>query len=694
MLKNRSYASLALAVAIATAVGPPTLFKQVPAQAQLVAATFSLPETVPDGTQIKISSGADSMTVISEALKQKFEGDFSGTAVEVNTVGADAAIQDVLAGNVDLAAISRPLTPEEEAQGLVAETVHRVKIAVVVGANNAFSGTLAGDQFADMFRGEITDWSEVGGTGSLTFVDRPDTSDTRKALAGYPVFKAGPFETGANANQLEEDSNTALAEALGDTGIGYMLASELEGVSGIRVLEMHKTLPSDPRYPFSQPFSYVYKGDASPAVSAFLGYATAEPGQSAVQSVAGDGLGSVSDVVQSASNAAGETAGAVGDAANEAKNAAGETASAIGDAANEAKNAAGDALNDAAGAAGNALNDATGAAGDAAGQAGEAIEQTTPDAAAGAAGNIAEEASKGFGSLRWLFLIPIALAGLWLWLSRGKATPEAAVGADEDLDPSLTADGVGGTGSAGTPGISNLGKAVTGGAALAGGAGAAAMGMANRTKNTATNAAQGTVEGLQGKVGGALGGLKGKVGDLQGKASGAMGDLPGKAGGAMGDLQGKVGDLPGKAGDAVNKVTDLPAKGGNWAAGAAGAAAAGAAGLGGMAAKARQKATEGIDSAQNLAGDAAGTVQEGVQGRLHGMETPLTQAQKRMADMADQVSEGSRNLADRAQGQVQNLQGKVDGIKQQSSDKVINLYKDGTQQVSDVADEIIDTPES
>ncbi|MEM8806366.1 MAG: substrate-binding domain-containing protein, partial [Cyanobacteria bacterium P01_G01_bin.38] len=404
MLKNKSYASLALAVAIATTVGTPALLKPGSAQAQLSAATFTLPETVPDGTQLKISSGADSMTVISEALKQKFEGDFSGTAVEVNPVGADAAIQDVLAGNADLAAISRPLTPEEEAQELVAETIHRVKIAVVVGANNTFSGFLGGEQFAGMFRGEITDWAEVGGTGSLTFVDRPDTSDTRKSLASYPVFKAAPFETGANTNQLSEDSNTALAEALGNTGIGYMLVSELEGVSGIRVLEMHQTLPSDPRYPFSQPFSYVYKGEASPAVSAFLGYATADPGQAAVQSVAGDGLGSlpsVSNAVQSASNTAGETANAIGEAAN------------------EAKDAAGNALNDAAGAAG----DAKDAAVDTAGQLGDAAEQTTPDAAAEALGTVAdEEAGEVFAPWRWLFLIPIGLAGLWLWLSRGKAT--------------------------------------------------------------------------------------------------------------------------------------------------------------------------------------------------------------------------------------------------------------------------------
>ncbi|MEO0457576.1 MAG: substrate-binding domain-containing protein [Cyanobacteria bacterium P01_A01_bin.114] len=593
MLKNRFYASLAVAVAIAA--GTPALLKLVPAHAQLAAATFNLPETVPDGTQLKISSGADSMTAISEALKQKFESDFSGTAIAVTTVEADAAIQDVLAGNADLAAISRPLTPEEEAQGLVAETIHRVKIGIVVGEGNPFRGNLSGGQFASMFRGEITDWSEVGGTGSLIFIDRPDTSDTRKALGSYPVFETAPFESGANTTKLSEDSNTGLADALGTNGVGYILASELEGVPGIHALELHKTLPSDPRYPFSQPFAYVYRGEASPAIAAFLGYATAEPGQAAVQSVVGDGLGGGPTAVQSTANAAGETANAVGAAANNVQNSSGT-------ALNESADAPGAAANQTQGAVGDAEGDVSSSpASDAAGQSGDVVEPATPDAEAGAI-DPAAETSQGFGSLRWLFLIPIALTGVWLWMSRGKAADKA----DADKADVDKAD---------------VDKAV---------AHRADADRADADKAVAHRADADKVDVDRADA------------DRLEKGTALAGDIA--------------------AATAANRVKNRAANS-----------------LQGTPAKADNR----VDSAQGST--AAANIPSGLKGRLHGMETPLD----------------PHGLADHAKGQVQNLRGKAEGMRQETSDKVVPLHKNKAQRQADippvfddVADEIFDAPES
>ena len=119
-----------------------------------------------------------------------------------------------------------------------------------------------------------------GSAGPIKVIDRPDTSETRQALKPYPVFTTAEFKTGDTATQLSEDSTAALAKALGKDGIGYMLVSELEGQPDIKAIQLHQTLPDDPRYPFSQPYSFVYAGGASPAVAAFLGYATGNPGQS------------------------------------------------------------------------------------------------------------------------------------------------------------------------------------------------------------------------------------------------------------------------------------------------------------------------------------------------------------------------------------------------------------------------------
>ena len=47
---------------------------------------------------------------------------------------------------------------------------------------------------------------------------------------------------------------------------------------------MHNTLPDDPRYPYSQPRSYVHKANVDPGTLAFLGFVTSSTGQEAVQS--------------------------------------------------------------------------------------------------------------------------------------------------------------------------------------------------------------------------------------------------------------------------------------------------------------------------------------------------------------------------------------------------------------------------
>ena len=245
-------------------------------------AAFQLPASVPSGTTVRID-GSSSMAAVNTVLKQRFEQQFAGTQVNIAANGTPAGLQAVLGGQADIAAIGRPLTEPEKAQGLKSVLVGRDKIAILVGANNPFAKSLTIEQFAKMFRGDVKNWSEVGGQNApVKLVDRPDTSDTRQAFKGYPVFKQGKFATGATAEKLKEDTTKAVISNLGNNGISYTTANQIKGLSGAKVVTMHGTQPTDPRYPFSQALYYVYK-DANPAVQAFLGFASNAPGQSAIE---------------------------------------------------------------------------------------------------------------------------------------------------------------------------------------------------------------------------------------------------------------------------------------------------------------------------------------------------------------------------------------------------------------------------
>jgi phosphate transport system substrate-binding protein len=249
------------------------------AQSKPQSQSFTLPKTVPNGTQIKIA-GSPSTEGIDRTFKEKFEAQFPGTIVNTEQQNSDSALATLAKGQVDLALIGRPLTNAEKAQGLVALPISREKIAIVVGKDNNFQQNLTIEQFAKIFRGEITDWSELGGdSGSISLIDLSETNDTRRAFANYPVFKVKNFATGSNAIPLEKDDLDTAISKLGKNGIGYAVAGDVIGRDDVRPLLMHQTKPTESKYPFSQPFLFVYKNNPSDAAKAFLGFVTSDLGK-------------------------------------------------------------------------------------------------------------------------------------------------------------------------------------------------------------------------------------------------------------------------------------------------------------------------------------------------------------------------------------------------------------------------------
>jgi ABC-type phosphate transport system substrate-binding protein/Flp pilus assembly protein TadD len=246
------------------------------------APTFTLQETVAAGTRLRID-GSAAMAVLNQTLADGFSQRYPGTEVSLASNGDPAALAALQAGNVDLAALGRSLSDAEKAQNLTEVPISREKIAIIVGRDNPFQGDLTFGDFARIFRGEITNWSQIGGPDlPLRFIDRPAASDVRRALGDYEVFKQQAFQAGGNAMVVGEDSTAAVVRELGKDGISYAIASEVLNQSAVRPVTMHSTQPDDPRYPYSQPRNYVYRGEASIPVEAFLGFATSPIGQEGV----------------------------------------------------------------------------------------------------------------------------------------------------------------------------------------------------------------------------------------------------------------------------------------------------------------------------------------------------------------------------------------------------------------------------
>jgi phosphate transport system substrate-binding protein len=241
---------------------------------------FPAPTTVASGTAVRID-GSTSMVTVNQNLKSAFERQFPGTTLTTSAGGTDKGIQDLVAGRVDVAAVSRPLTAQEQGQGLTAVPIARDAIAIIVKKNNPFIQGLTSAQLADIFTGKINNWSAVGGSaGNLRVINRPPISGTNRTFQEL-VLKKANFGTTSNITTLPTDGTTVLIQALGTDGIGYATSAQAVRQQTVRIVPIDGLTPDAPAYPYQRQLYYVYK-TTTPGVQAFLGYAASPQGQQAI----------------------------------------------------------------------------------------------------------------------------------------------------------------------------------------------------------------------------------------------------------------------------------------------------------------------------------------------------------------------------------------------------------------------------
>ena len=245
------------------------------------AAALPLQQSVPAGTTITID-GSTSMVSINEALKTAFLKAYPGTVVNTSATGSDNGIEALLGGSVSVAALSRPLTAEEQQRGLVAVPVAQDRIAIVVGIDNPFRRGLSSTQLAQVFRGEISNWATFGGADrTIRVLNRPSVSGTYKAFRSV-VLGGNNFGTTPNITTLVRDATTPMLQQLGVDGIGYATYGQVADQRTVRVLAIDGSTPEADAYPFQRPLFYAYRQPLDPAVKAFLGLALSEEGQTKI----------------------------------------------------------------------------------------------------------------------------------------------------------------------------------------------------------------------------------------------------------------------------------------------------------------------------------------------------------------------------------------------------------------------------
>lgn len=225
---------------------------------------------LPSGTKLRIN-GSTSMVGINKMLKELIASKCPSSVIETVSNGSDVGIQEVTAGKVDIAAVSRPLTAKEQAQGLVANFVKSDAIAVVVGKNNPFQQGLTTAQVAHIFKGNITNWSAVGGkSGDIRVINRPSVSGTHHAFREL-VLNNAVFGTTPNISTYPTDETTPILKKLQTDGISYGSYAQVNQQI-VRVVSINELMPDSTQYPLRRQLFYIYKEPMSPAVKSFINF--------------------------------------------------------------------------------------------------------------------------------------------------------------------------------------------------------------------------------------------------------------------------------------------------------------------------------------------------------------------------------------------------------------------------------------
>lgn len=242
---------------------------------------FAMPGTMAQGTVLRLH-GSTSMVGINMALKQRWEQTFPGTQLQLLANGSSEGIRDLLAGQADVAAISRPLTPEEQAQKLQMVTIAQDRIALVVGNQNPFRTGLTQAQVRGIFLGQILQWRDLGTEGgAIRVINRPAISGTYQTFQEL-VLGGADFGAHPNGVNLPRDATTPMLQALGQDGIGYATYSQVARQQTVRVVPVDGLTPEAQDYPYQRPLFYVYREPPSPQVQGFLGFVGSPLGQAAI----------------------------------------------------------------------------------------------------------------------------------------------------------------------------------------------------------------------------------------------------------------------------------------------------------------------------------------------------------------------------------------------------------------------------
>jgi phosphate transport system substrate-binding protein len=248
-----------------------------------------------EGQELNIS-GSTTILPIATLVAEAFMEEYGGS-VTVSGGGSGTGISEAINGINDIGNASRAAKESEweQAESLGLELVEEViaidAICVITSGNISGVENLSIQQLSDIFRGELTNWSEVGGADAeIVLASRDSSSGTFEYFLESVVQLDKEFEDytfAATALALQSNADVVNTVAENDNAIGYIGLGYLEEAvnGGAKLVSVEGVEPSldtarSGDYPISRPlYNYYRKGDLNEMGQAYLDLLLSDEGQ-------------------------------------------------------------------------------------------------------------------------------------------------------------------------------------------------------------------------------------------------------------------------------------------------------------------------------------------------------------------------------------------------------------------------------
>lgn len=232
-------------------------------------------------------AGSTSMEKFCTALTEAMMEKYPNITINVEYVGSSAGVESLTAGSADIGNSSRALKDSEKEAGVSENIVAIDGIAVVADPANTVTN-LTKEQLTQIYTGEITNWSDLGGKNSpIVVVGREAGSGTRGAFEELLEIE----DKCAYANELDSTGAVMAKVASTPGSIGYVSLDVLDDT--VLALNLEDTAPTAENikagtYFLSRPFVMATMGEISAQndlVKGIFDYLASEEGKALIESV-------------------------------------------------------------------------------------------------------------------------------------------------------------------------------------------------------------------------------------------------------------------------------------------------------------------------------------------------------------------------------------------------------------------------